>query len=120
MLARPTITVAALLAALLAAPAFAGGARDRVHADSFGNLVIHSPAGYKRIIIGQGEVADAYNLTGSYYEPDGGQPEVVYLDEAAPRRAVRRCSRPPHVWHGRSYMYGLPEGVVPQAPVVCR
>lgn len=119
MLARPAIIAATLFAAL-AAPAFAGGAKDRVYADSFGNLVIHSSAGYKRIIVGQGEVADAYNLTGSYYEPEGDVPEVVYLDEGESRGSVRRCSRPPHIWHGRSHMYGLPEGVVPQAPIVCR
>lgn len=114
-----SIAVAAVLAAMAAMPALAGGAKDRVHADSFGNLVIHSPAGYKRIIVGQGHAADAYNITGSYYEPEK-LPEVVYLDEGVRDRHVRRCSRPPHVWHGRSYMYGLPEGVVPQAPLVCR
>jgi hypothetical protein len=26
------------------------------------------------------------------------------------------CYRPPHLWKGRSYMYGLPDGEVPQAP----
>jgi len=110
-----SIAIAAALAATLATPAIAGGVKDRVHADSFGNLVIHSPAGYKRIIVGQGYAADAYNITGSYYEP-----EVVYLDKPTGERHVRRCSRPPHVWKGRSYMYGLPEGSVPQAPLVCR
>ena len=90
----------------------AADGRDRVHADSFGNLVIHSSAGYKRIIVGMGEVARSYQLTGSYYEP-----------EAAVREApveTRRCSRPPHLWHGRSHMYGLDRGEVPQAPLVCR
>ena len=106
---------AAAALACLAAPAGAGGLyKDQVHADSFGNLVIHSPAGYKRIIVGQGYAADSYNLTGSYYEPD-----VVYLDEEPADRHVRRCHRPPHRWHGRSYMYGLPDNVVPQAPIVC-
>ena len=32
-------------------------AGDHVYADSFGNLVIHSPAGYKRIIVGEGHLA---------------------------------------------------------------
>lgn len=101
-------------AMLLAAPAFAGAEmRDRVHADSFGNLVIHSSAGYKRIIVGMGHTADAYIQTGSYYEPD-----VVYLDEN-PRRQWRNCTRPPYLWHGRSRMYGLSEGEIPQAPLVC-
>jgi hypothetical protein len=83
---------------------------DRVHADSFGNLVIHSPAGYKRIIVGMGHAARGYQLTGSYYEPES----------AAFERAPRRCWRPPHRWQGRSHMYGLEQGVVPQAPLVCR
>ena len=109
------LALAAVTAAMLAAgPASAGGYKDRVHADSFGNLVIHSPAGYKRIIVGMGHTAEAYDATGSYYEP-----EVVYLEEPRPERHVRRCSRPPHIWHGRSYMYGLPDGVVPRAPIVC-
>ena len=88
--------------------------RDRVHADSFGNLVIHSSAGYKRIIVGMGHTAEAYNATGSYYEP-----EVTHFEEGQPRRSVVTCTRPPYVWHGRSRMYGLPDGVVPQAPLVC-
>ncbi len=108
------------IAALGAIPAAAGGLfKDRVHADSFGNLVIYSPSGYKRIIVGMGHTADAYNQTGSYYEPaDGDVPEVVYYDDRDDRH-VRRCHRPPHRFHGRSHMYGLPENVVPQAPLVC-
>jgi hypothetical protein len=109
---------AGLLAALVWAPAMAGDYSDRVHADSFGNLVIHSHAGHKRILVGMGHVAESYNLTGSYYQPE--EPQVVYLDGERDTRQVRRCSRPPHVWHGRAHMYGLPEGVVPQAPLVCR
>lgn len=113
-----TVFAAAAVAALAAGPAGAGGLiQDRVHADSFGNLVIHSPAGYKRIIVGMGHTADAYNLTGSYYEPEG--PEVVALDGRAGASDARRCWRPPYVWHGRSHMYGLPQGVIPQAPLVC-
>lgn len=102
--------------ALAAMPAAAGQLRDRVHADSFGNLVINSPAGYKRIIVGMGHAAEGYAATGSYYETD--EPEVVYLDgdRAEP---VRHCYRPPYRWQGRSHMYGLPDNVVPQAPLVC-
>ena len=99
-------------AALLAAgPAFASEwTGERVHADSFGNLVINSPAGYKRILVGMGHVARAYQVTGSYYEP-----EVVEYEAPA-----RHCTRPPYRWQGRSHMYGLDKGEVPQAPVVCR
>lgn len=111
---RTLFALAAVAAAgLLTLPAIAAeGGRDRVHADSFGNLVIYSPAGYKRIIVGMGHVAEAYRMTGSYYEPD-----VVELDAA---RAEPHCARPPHVWYGRDRMYGLPQGKIPQAPVVCR
>ena len=105
------------LAVLVGGAASAGGLKDRVYADSFGNLVIHSPAGYKRIIVGQGYAAEAYNLTGSYYEPE--EPAVVYLDERRARADTRYCYRPPHRWQGRGYMYGLPDHVVPQAPLVC-
>lgn len=101
------------LAASLGTAAADGFLQEQIHADSFGNLVIYSPAGYKRILVGQGYAADAYNLTGSYYEP-----EVVELHEE-PRDRTLRCYRPPHRWHGRSYMYGLPDHVVPQAPLVC-
>ncbi|MBI1622084.1 hypothetical protein [Aquamicrobium zhengzhouense] len=100
-----------------ASSAIAGGTlRDRVHADSYGNLVIHSPAGYKRIIVGMGHTAQAYERTGSYHEP-----EVVYLNDKRPTAPdYRYCTRQPHVWVGRSHMYGLEAGMVPQAPLVCR
>lgn len=98
-------------------PAAADQYRDRVHADSFGNLVIYSAASYKRIIVGMGHAAEGYNATGSYYETE--EPNVVYL-EGQTTQAVRYCHRPPYRWHGRSHMYGLPENVVPQAPLVCR
>lgn len=113
-----TVFAAAAVAALAAGPAAGGGlVKDRVHADSFGNLVIHSPAGYKRIIVGMGHTADAYNLTGSYYEPES--PDVASLDGRAGAGHAPRCWRPPYIWHGRSHMYGLPQGVIPQAPLVC-
>jgi len=98
---------------LASAPALAEDGRDRVHADSFGNLVIYSSAGYKRIIVGMGHVAEAYQLAGSYYEPEDAQ-------RATRRETTRHCWRPPHVWHGRSQMYGLRDGEMPQAPLVCR
>ena len=89
---------------------------DHIYADSFGNLVVQSPNGYKRIVVGQGHLAKKL----SRYER-GGEPSVVYLDEeadAAPDsyRGYRDCYRPPHLFKGRSYMYGLPDGEIPQAP----
>lgn len=98
--------------AVLASPALAGGSHhDRVHADSFGNLVIYSAAGYKRIIVGRGEAADGYNATGSYYEQDVA---------TAPRERVVHCYYEPMLLKGRSHMYGLPEGVIVTPPRICR
>jgi hypothetical protein len=91
---------------------------DHVYADSFGNLVVQSPNGYKRIVVGQGHQAKKL----SKYE-HGGEPSVVYLDEGedgAPYsgHGYRDCYRPPYLFKGRSYMYGLPDGEIPQAPCV--
>ena len=88
--------------------------RDHVYADSFGNLVIRSPSGYKRIIVGQGHLAKELS---SYEGAADADPDVVYLDDDRHGyRSYRDCYRPPYLFKGRSYMYGLPDGVVPQAP----
>ena len=98
-----------------AAPAVAGSAyHDRVYADSFGNLVIHSRAGYKRIIVGAGHRAaelGAYELS--------GDDDVVYLDEEAAAE-TRYCYRPPVFFKGRSHMYGFDQGEIPTAAWRCR
>jgi hypothetical protein len=79
--------------------------RDQVYADSFGNLVVYSAAGYKRIIVGQGHLArELAEFTGS------GEPELVILHDHD-GYPVRRCK--PVLLKGRSYMYGLPDGVIP-------
>lgn len=116
-IARLLATSLAFTAALaVAAPASAGffePATERAYADSYGNLVIHSRAGYKRIVVGQGHLAPRYAAE------DG--PRVVYLDDEAYRvRNVYRCAGRPAVVHGRSYMYGLPDGVVPLIAGPCR
>ena len=62
----------------LAVPAAADGGpyRDRIYADSFGNLVVHSRSGYKRIVVGQGHLAR------ELADYEGGSPDdVVYLDD---------------------------------------
>ena len=79
--------------------------RDRVYADSFGNLVIHSAAGYKRIVVGEGHLAKEL---GAYTGSD--EPAVVEYQPG--RVVVRDC--PAVLLKGRSYMYGLPDHVVPQ------
>lgn len=107
--------VAAGMSLMASGDAFAWSRfRDRIYADSFGNLVVQSPNGYKRIVVGQGHMAKKL----SRYE-GAGDPSVVYLDEnddGAPPLAYRDCYRPPHLFKGRSYMYGLPDGEIPQAP----
>ena len=94
----------------------AGGLHDHVYADSFGNLIIRSPAGYKRIVVGQGHLAQelaAYTRTGSA--------DVVYLDETDDAYGYERpCRAPGVLLHGRSYMYGLADNVVPVLRHPCR
>ncbi|MDX8525297.1 hypothetical protein RFM68_12325 [Mesorhizobium sp. MSK_1335] len=104
------VLAAAALAALavaIAAPAEAGlRHHDRVYADSFGNLVIDSAAGYKRIIVGEGKLAKKLSeYTGA------GQPDVVYDDTDEP--GSPGCYQPPVLVKGRSYMYGLSDGEMP-------
>jgi hypothetical protein len=115
-----SIGVGRLSAVLVAAGMILGSAadalawgryRDHIYADSFGNLVIQSPSGYKRIVVGQGHLAKEL----SHYERTGDA-DIVYLDKESDDVFYRDCYRPPHLWKGRSYMYGLPDGVVPQAP----
>lgn len=105
----------AALAAGASLPASAGGSRDRVYADSFGNLIIHSPAGYKRIIVGEGHMAKELSDFTS-----AGEPDVVYLDEDDRVAATRGCYRPPYLLKGRSYMYGFDQGEIPFQGGPCR
>nr|MDQ2705578.1 hypothetical protein [Pseudomonadota bacterium] len=72
---------AALMVTGFVANAYAGGGtnRDRIYADSFGNLVVHSRSGYKRIVVGQGYLAREL----SDYEQGGSPEDVVYLDDDA-------------------------------------
>ena len=104
---------------LLAAALFAGSVavslgpaeartRDRVYADSFGNLVIESAAGYKRILVGEGRLAK--ELSGYV---GAGQPEVESYRESD-SHVDRDCYRPPVFVKGRSYMYGLSDGEMPE------
>lgn len=99
------LAVLALCAGLQSASA---RERDHVYADSFGNLVVESAAGYKRILVGEGAMAkELSRYTGA------GQPEVVYSSEPD-ATSERGCYRPPVLVKGRSYMYGLSDGEMPQ------
>jgi hypothetical protein len=111
---RASIAAAALagLVAAIAAPAEAGlRHHDRVYADSFGNLVIDSAAGYKRIIVGEGKQAKRLSDYTSAGQPEA-EPEVLYEDEAD-HVSRRGCYQPPVFVKGRSYMYGLSDGEMP-------
>lgn len=101
------IAAAAFVVLASAAPSAAQG--EAVHADSFGNLVIYSPSGYKRIVVGAGHLAPRFEDQGSYYDTD--EPEVLTRDGRY-RRYGSTCSRAPVVLQGRSYMYGLPRDAV--------
>lgn len=80
---------------------------ERYHADTFGNLVVYSPAGYKRIIVGQGHVLAEYQAQAGTADPD------TYYDGTAESRSYQNCRTVPGMFKGRSHMYGLPDGVVP-------
>lgn len=95
---------------LFAAPVQAGApAAERVYDDSYGNLIILSPSGYKRIVVGMGHLAVELERS--------RMPDVVYLDRAGP--AIVHCRTLPVLWKGRSHMYGLTEGEIPTPPRVC-
>ncbi|MHB2267701.1 hypothetical protein [Aliihoeflea sp. PC F10.4] len=117
------IYVCAMFTALCIAvmPASASGIdRERAHADSFGNLVIYSPAGYKRIVVGAGEAASGHKTTGSYHETNASR-VARHGGERLHLTRARDCGFGAVLLHGRSYMYGLPDGVVPTpADVLCR
>jgi hypothetical protein len=110
------LLTAGLTMAGLAAPAHAGGQyRDRISADSFGNLIVHSRSGYKRIVVGQGHLAKEL----AAYEGAGNPDDVVYLDEDDGEIVYRECWKPAVLLKGRSYMYGLADGELPDLPGGC-
>ena len=86
---------------------------DYVYSDSFDNLVVQSPYGYKRIIVGEGRLArkmSSYN--------GGHEPKVVYADPMDGYYSDW-CYRPAVLLKGRGYMYGLPDGVLPEPSGHC-
>lgn len=111
MLSYTGFLVAAALVAgsVTAATSADARTRDHVYADSFGNLVIESAAGYKRILVGEGKLAKELS---NYVA--AGQPKVEYYEESDDRLEQRNCYRPPVFVKGRSYMYGLSDGEMPE------
>ncbi len=107
-----TLCIAASLAMMAGLASADDLVHDAVYANSFGNLVVQSPYGYKRIIVGEG-----YRAKQLMGYSQNSEPKVLYAD---PAEAVAvNCYRPPMMWRGRSFMYGLPDGVVPQPPLIC-
>jgi hypothetical protein len=112
LLFRPYLMALAVAFAAsgLAATAEAGSGHDRIYADSFGNLVIYSRAGYKRIVVGAGHMAK--QLSSYEQAGDDNDDDVVYLEDDD-GDVVTDCYRPPVFLKGRDYMYGLSEGRMP-------
>ena len=123
-----TIRFPVLAASILAASVLGLGSaaadslyRDQVSADSFGNLVIYSQAGYKRIVVGAGELAGRLQDYGSGQPGDGlerdeGRGTGPTNDDYG---AYRGCHRGAMLLHGRSYMYGVPRNVTPVVAGPC-
>ena len=85
---------------------------DRIYADSFGNLVVHSRSGYKRIVVGKGYMArELAEYERPYYRND-----VIYMNEGDEESVPYECWRPAVLLKGRSYMYGLEDGELPDLP----
>lgn len=93
------------LAVLLVVAAVPAGAGDRVYADGYDNLVIESRGGHKRILVGKGHLAPEP----VDYERPRARP--VY-DDGLPTW----CRKPAVLLKGRSYMYGLSDGELPDLP----
>ncbi|MBO6717269.1 MAG: hypothetical protein JJ913_04855 [Rhizobiaceae bacterium] len=113
---RTGLLAAMALAALALsfAPAAAGGyVKERVYDDSFGNLIILSPTGYKRIVVGMGHVAVEM-------EVERRREAAAWVPPVGHPPAYGHCHRPPVLWKGRGYMYGLADGEIPRPPLVCK
>lgn len=112
--ARPQAFAAAMAVVFAVSGAAVAGSlhKERAYSDSYGNLVIHSPAGYKRIVVGQGWRAGEYE---PYQEP-----EVLSYHKPHPYPHFVHCNQPPVLLKGRSYMYGLADGELPAPAGLCR
>jgi hypothetical protein len=83
---------------------------DRIYADSFGNLVVHSRSGSKRIVVGQGALAQEL---ADYERPHA--PDLAHVD-SEDAAVPYECWKPAVLLKGRSYMYGLEDGELPDLP----
>jgi hypothetical protein len=102
------LTAATAAAALVLAmgAAEAGRIKERVYDDSFGNLIILSPSGYKRIVVGMGHIAvEMEAAERAQYSRDGYR---------------EHCEYRPVIWKGREQMWGVADGEVPTPPLICK
>lgn len=112
--ALAVLALAAMAGLASGSDALAGGSRgDRIYADSFGNLVVHRRGGYKRIVVGQGHLAQEL---ADYESPREINDEVVYFDHGDGAIVLRECWKPAVLLKGRGYMYGLEDGELPDLP----
>lgn len=98
-----TILVAGVMSVSIAS------AGDRVHADTAGNLIVESDAGYKRILVGKGHMAAEL---ARYLDADTPQiaPPATHRHK---ERQAEGCRRQGVLLKGRAYMYGLGDGELP-------
>lgn len=96
-----------LLAGIISVPIASAG--DRVHADTAGNLIVESDAGYKRILVGKGYMAAE---VARYLDVDTPQVDPSATHRHKERRA-EGCRRQGVLLKGRAYMYGLADGELP-------
>jgi hypothetical protein len=114
-----------------AAPAGADRLRERAEVDSFGNLVVWSRSGYKRIVVGGGDLARSAARPAAAPDVVGGGDPADELAEGqysegplaqgesgddAPRERealVGGVYCPSAFVKGRAYMYGLADGEMP-------
>ena len=93
-----------LLAFGLSTPAQAESSySDRIYADSFGNLVVHSRSGSKRIVVGAGRSCAG---TGRLRAAGRDRTDIAYA-ESGEESVPYECWKPAVLLKGRSYMYGL-------------
>lgn len=104
-----TAAAAAAALALSIAAAEAGRVKERVYDDSFGNLIIISPSGYKRIVVGMGHIAVEMEAE-----------ERARYASGHGEGYRQHCEYRPVLWKGREQMWGLADGEVPTPPLVCK
>ena len=92
--------------------------RDYAYADSYGNLVIQSAAGHKRIILGEGHRAE--QMSGFLAAGADSEPVTIFADRDGVGPVYGNCYRPPVLVKGRSYMYGFDQGEIPLQGGPCR